>query len=150
MMDDAKSMSGSASKSIELPVSAGEVWTVIGDFNGLPRWNAGVERSELSNDGKRRTLTLKAGGTVVEDLVLRDDVGRSMSYSIVEGPIPVTRHKATLSVSDRGPNQSTVLWRCEFEPKNVPAEVVTGIFSGIFEGGLKQLAAFFGNKSRRQ
>jgi hypothetical protein len=143
-------MSGSASKSVELPVSAGEVWTVIGDFNGLPRWNPGLERSELSNGGTRRTLTLKAGGKVVEDLVDRDEAARSISYSIVEGPIPVTRHKATLSVSDRGPNQCTVLWRCEFEPANVPADVITGIFSGIFEGGLKQLAALFGDRARRQ
>jgi hypothetical protein len=143
-------MSGSASKSIELPVSAGEVWTVIGDFDGLPRWNPGLERSELSNGGTRRTLTLKAGGKVVEDLVDRDEAARSISYSIVEGPIPVTRHKATLSVSDRGPNQCTVLWLCEFEPANVPADVVTGIFTGIFEGGLKQLAALFGDRARRQ
>jgi hypothetical protein len=150
MSGDTKPMSGSASKSVELPVSAGEVWTVIGDFNGLPRWNPGLERSELSNGGTRRTLTLKVGGKVVEDLVHRDEAARSISYSIVEGPIPVTRHKATLSVSDRGPNQCTVLWRCEFEPANVPTDVVTGIFSGIFEGGLKQLAALFGERARRQ
>jgi hypothetical protein len=149
-MTDVKSMSGSASNSIELPVSAGEVWTVIGDFDGLPRWNPGLERSELSNGGTRRTLTLKAGGKVVEDLVDRDEAARSISYSIVEGPIPVTRHRATLSASDRGPNQCTVLWRSEFEPNNVPADVVTGIFTGIFEGGLKHLAALFGDRARRQ
>lgn len=150
MSSDTKPMSGSASKSIELPVSAGEVWALIGDFNGLPRWNTGLERSELSNDGKRRTLTLKAGGKVVEDLVNRDDAARSISYNIVEGPIPVTRHMATLSVSDRGLNQSTVLWRCEFEPKDAPAEVVTGIFLGIFGGGLAQLSAVLAGKARRQ
>jgi hypothetical protein len=143
-------MSGSAAKSIELPVSASEVWTIIGDFNGLPRWNTGLASSDLSNNGTRRTLALKTGGSVVEDLVDRNDAERSISYSIVEGPIPVTRHRATLSVSDRGANGSTVLWRCKFEPKNVPAEVVTGIFSGIFEGGLKQLAVFFSDKARRQ
>jgi hypothetical protein len=60
----------------------------------------------------------------------------------------VSRHKATLSVSDRGPNQSTVHWRCEFDPKEVPVEVVTGIFSGVFDRGLKQLADLFGEKGR--
>ena len=148
MRDDSQAMSGSVEKTLELPASAGEVWAVVGDFNGLPRWNAGVERSDLSNGGQRRTLTLKAGATVVEDLIHRDNHGRSLSYNIVEGPVPVSRHKATLAVIDRGPNQSTVSWRCEFEPKGVPVEVVAGIFSGIFEGGLKQLADLFGGKPR--
>jgi uncharacterized protein YndB with AHSA1/START domain len=148
MTEDAKPMSGSVTKTLELPASAGEVWAVVGDFNGLPRWNAGVERSDLSEGGRRRTLTLKTGVKVVEDLVHHDDGGRSLSYSIVEGPVPVSRHKATLSVSDRGPNQSTVHWRCEFDPKEVPVEVVTGIFSGVFDRGLKQLADLFGEKGR--
>jgi uncharacterized protein YndB with AHSA1/START domain len=146
MTNDSEVMSGSVEKSVDLPASAGEVWGIVGDFNGLPRWNAGVERSDLGNGGQRRTLTLKAGGSVVEDLVHRDDQGRSISYSIVEGPIPVKRHKATLSVSDRGPNQSTVRWRCEFESKDAPIELVEGIFSGIFESGLKQLAGLFGKE----
>ena len=150
MTEDAKPMSGSVTKTLELPASAGEVWAVVGDFNGLPRWNAGVERSDLSDGGRRRTLILKAGGKVVEELVHHDDVGRSLSYSIVEGPIPVSRHKATLSVSDRGPNQSTVHWRCDFEPKDVPVEVVSGIFSGVFDRGLTQLGYLFGEKGRRQ
>ena len=140
-------MSGAVSKSLDLPVSAGEVWDVIGDFNGLPRWNAGVERSDLSSGGKRRTLTLKAGGSVVEDLIDRDEAKRSMSYSIVESAVPVSRHRATLAVVDRGPNQSTVKWDCEFEPKGVDDATVEGIFSIIFERGLKQLAERFGVKT---
>jgi len=143
-------MNGSVTKTVDLPASADEVWAVLGDFNGLPRWNAGVEKSELSDGGKRRTLTLKVGGTVVEDLVHRDDAGRSLSYSIVEGPIPVSRHKATLAVIDRGANKSTVRWSCEFEPKGVPVETVAGIFSTIFERGLNGLAGLFGGPDRRQ
>lgn len=148
MSNEGQGMSGSVEKSVDLPANAGEVWAIVGDFNGLPHWNAGVERSDLSNGGQRRTLTLKVGGKVVEDLVHHDASERSLSYSIVEGPIPVSRHRATLAVIDRGSNQSTVSWRCDFEPKGVPVDVVVGIFSGIFEGGLKQLADLFGGKPR--
>ena len=56
-------MSGAVKKSVDLAAGAAEVWSVIGDFNGLPNWNAGLEKSELSEGGKRRTLTLKAGGS---------------------------------------------------------------------------------------
>jgi hypothetical protein len=133
-------MSGSVTKTIDLPASAGDVWAVVGDFNGLPNWNAGVERSELSNGGKRRTLYLKIGGTVVEDLLDHDNAARRMSYSIIESAVPVGRHKATLTVHERGPGQSMVHWTCEFEPKGAPVEMVEGIFSRIFDGGLKHLA----------
>jgi hypothetical protein len=133
-------MSGSVTKTIDLPASAEDVWAIVGDFNGLPNWNAGVLRSELSNDRKRRTLHLKVGGTVVEDLLEHDHAARRMSYSIIESAVPVSSHKATLTVKERGPGQSMVHWTCEFEPKGAPLETVEGIFSRIFEGGLKQLA----------
>lgn len=139
-------MSGSVTKTIDLPVSASEVWAVVGDFNGLPKWNAGVDRSELSDDGRRRTLYLKAGGTVVEDLLEHDNVARRISYSILESAVPVGRHKATMIVHERGPSQSTVHWTCEFEPKGAPLNTVEGIFSRIFEGGLRQLADLVGHQ----
>lgn len=142
-------ISGSVTKTLDLAADAGEVWAVLGDFNGLPRWNTGVERSDLSNGGKRRTLTLKVGGTVVEDLLHHDDAGRTMTYSIIESAVPVSRHKATISVIDRGPNQSTVRWTCEFEPKGVPVETAAGIFSTIFERGLAGLAGLFGGPEGR-
>ncbi len=140
-------VSGSVSKTVDLPVSAAEVWALVGDFNGLARWNAGVERSDLSNGGKRRTLTLKVGGSVVEDLIDRNDANRMISYSIVESAVPVTRHKATMTVLERGPAQSTVRWNCEFEPNGVDAATVEGIFSTIFDRGLQQLADRFGAKT---
>lgn len=142
-------MSGSVTKTIDLPASAGDVWAIVGDFNGLPKWNAGVERSELSNGGKRRTLYLKVGGTVVEDLLEHDNAARRISYSIVESAVPVSRHKATMTVEDRGASRSTVHWTCEFEPRGVPLETVEGIFSRIFEGGLKQLADLIASPAHR-
>lgn len=140
-------MNGFVSKTVDLPASAGEVWALVGDFNGLPRWNPGVERSDLSNGGKRRTLTLKVGGSVVEDLLHRDETARTISYSIIESGVPVSSHRATMSVVDLGPKRCTVHWRCEFEPKGVDAATVEGIFSTILDRGLSQLAERFGVKA---
>lgn len=142
-------MSGSVTKTIDLPASAGDVWAIVGDFNGLPKWNAGVECSELTNGGKRRTLYLKVGGTVVEDLLEHDNAARRISYSIVESAVPVSRHKATMTVEDRGAGRSTVHWTCEFEPRGTSLETVEGIFSRIFEGGLKQLADLIASPAHR-
>ena len=52
-----------------------------------------------------------------------------------------------MTVLERGPAQSTVRWQCEFEPKGMDAATVEGIFSTIFERGLKQLADRFGAKT---
>lgn len=144
MGDGGAAAGGTVVRSLELPAAAGEVWALVGDFDGLPRWNAGIERSELSEDGRRRTLVLKAGGTVVEELLHRDEAGRSLSYAVVDGPLPVRRHRATIAVIDRGPNQSTVRWSCTFEPEGVPVQTLEGVFAGIFERGLRQLADLFG------
>jgi hypothetical protein len=137
---------GTVSKALDLPARAADVWAVVGDFNGLARWNAGVAKSELSRDGKRRTLTLKAGGSVVEDLLEYDAAARCCSYSIVESAVPVQDHKATLAVIERGPDACTVRWTCEFRPKGADLQTVTGIFSAIFDRGLSELAALFGGQ----
>ena len=143
MTDMSRGGGGTVTKTLDLPASADDVWAVVGDFNGLSRWNGGVARSDLSHEGKRRTLTLKVGGTVVEDLIDYDWAGRRCSYSIVESAVPVERHKATLSVIDRGPGRCTVNWTCEFYPKGADVETVTGIFSTIFDRGLQQLEQMF-------
>jgi hypothetical protein len=137
------------SRSIDLPAAADDVWAVIGDFNGLARWNAGVAASELSENGRRRTLSLKAGGSVVEDLVERDPAARRISYSFVQTPIPVTRHKATLEVTDDGAGRCTVRWSCEFEPKGADPAALVATFTRIFDGGLQELARLFGGQARK-
>ena len=44
-------------------------WKKIGDFCGIATWHPAVEKCVLSDDGKKRTLSLKGGGTIVETLV---------------------------------------------------------------------------------
>jgi uncharacterized protein YndB with AHSA1/START domain len=143
MAEGTRGGKGTVSKTLELPANAEDVWAIVGDFNGLARWNAGVTRSDLSHQGQRRTLTLKAGGTVVEDLVEYDWAARRCSYRIVESAVPVVQHKATLFVVDRGPGRATVHWTCEFYPKDVDVETVTAIFSAVFDRGLNQLEQMF-------
>jgi hypothetical protein len=143
-MSEGRGGKGTVTKTLELPASASDVWEVVGDFNGLARWNTGVARSDLSNEGQRRTITLKAGGTVVEDLVDYDWAGRRCTYRIVESAVPVVQHRATLSIMDRGPGRCTVQWSCEFYPRNnIDVETVSAIFSGIFDRGLLQLEQMF-------
>jgi Polyketide cyclase / dehydrase and lipid transport len=63
-------------------------WKKIGDFCGIATWHPAVEKCELSDGGKMRTLSLKGGGTIVERLVSRDDSAHNYTYEIVSSRYP--------------------------------------------------------------
>ncbi|MYM23523.1 hypothetical protein GTP46_12785 [Duganella sp. FT135W] len=71
--------------SIQLPVSAGCVWQLIGGFNALPDWLPYIPHSELSEGGRVRTLANPDGEAIVERLEAFDDKERFYSYSILNG-----------------------------------------------------------------
>lgn len=102
-----------------------DVWAVISDFGGLDGWMPGVDGCDL--DGDVRTLNTN-GMEIKERLVSQDDGARTQSYSIVEGPIPVEHHLATLSVEPDGEG-SRFTWAWEVRPDEMAA-----LFSSIYEG----------------
>jgi hypothetical protein len=102
-----------------------DVWAVISDFGGLDGWMPGVDGCDL--DGDVRTLNTN-GMEIKERLVSQDDGARTQSYSIVEGPIPVEHHLATLSVEPDGEG-SRFTWAWEVRPDEMEA-----LFSSIYEG----------------
>jgi hypothetical protein len=53
-------------------LSVDALWEKVGDFCGIGKWHPAIEKCELSKKGKERTLSLKGGGTIVEDLVAWD------------------------------------------------------------------------------
>ena len=98
-------------------------------------------RSELSEGGRARHLANPDGQTIVERLKAFDDALRTCSYSILQAPFPVTGYLSTLSVKSNGGGR--VEWSGTFTPKSASAEEVSRLFQGIFEDGLKALAARF-------
>lgn len=105
-----------------------EVWELVADFGGLDSWMPGVESCEL--DGDVRTLSAM-GTTLKERLVAQDDDARTQSYSIVEGPMPVEHHLATISVAPDG-DGTLFTWAYEVRPDDMAQ-----VFGGIYEGSAK-------------
>ncbi|GJD44564.1 IS1595 family transposase ISMpo2 [Methylobacterium cerastii] len=118
-----------------------KVWQTIGDFCGIGDWHPAVEKCAPSEkDGmKVRTLSLKGGGTLVEEQVSRDDKVMSYTYTILSGPLPVSDYKSTLSVAPDGTG-SKLSWTGTFNAKGAPDTVATDAISGIYESGLKAIA----------
>lgn len=130
-----------AAKSIDIAAPPAKVWATIGDFCGIGQWHPAIERCAPSLEGGKplRTLSLKGGGTLVEQQTMRDDKAMSYGYAIVSGPLPVNDYTSTLSVVPKGTG-STVNWSGRFQAKGVPDAVAVDAISGIYESGLKAIA----------
>ena len=117
------------------------VWKTIGEFCGIGDWHPAVEKCVLSEkDGKKvRTLSLKGGGTIVEQEVSRDDKTMAYTYAILESPLPVEGYKSTLSIAPDGKG-SKLTWTGNFKAKGAPDAKAEEVVGGIYEGGLKGIS----------
>lgn len=119
-------------------LSPDALWTKVGDFCGIGSWHPAIEKCALSNDGKQRTLSLKGGGTIVETLDKRDDAGRTYTYSIVSGPLPVANYRSTISVIPDAKG-SALKWTGSYDAKGAPDADAKKVIDGIYEAGAKSL-----------
>lgn len=131
------------SMSTNLNVSADQVWKMIGGFNALPDWHPAVEKSELTQEGQTRTLSLAGGGSIVEKLEKVDNGARTYTYSIVDSPLPVSNYTATIKVSGEGGN-STIEWSSEFDADGAPEEAAMSAIADIYQAGFDNLKKMYG------
>jgi hypothetical protein len=132
----AHALDSSAKASSKL--SADALWAKIGDFCGIGKWHPAIEKCALSADGKTRTLSLKGGGTIVEALQKLDVAGKSYTYSIVSGPLPVANYSSTITVSADGAG-SVVTWTGKYDAKGAPDADAQKTIQGVYDSGLKGL-----------
>ena len=135
------------SMSMNLGEQAKTVWDMIGGFNALPDWHPAVQRSEIEGDGTGsiRTLHLVGGGTITERLEQQDEDGRSYSYSILSGPLPVANYTATIRLKDAPDGSGCVVeWESDFEPAGAPETDAVKAIQGVYAAGLDNLKKMFG------
>ena len=120
----------------ELKANADDVWKKIGDFAGLDKWSSGIEKLEMSDGGKTRTITIGGGATITEHLV--EESERSYTYTLdAGGALPVVGYRSTISVEDKGGDSCVVHWRGEFEPaEGTTEEMASQIVGMVYDGGL--------------
>ena len=114
------------------------VWKAIAPFDSIGRWHSDVVSCTLEDGGKFRRLTTRSGVQIFERLVRVDPEARVLAYSIIESPLPIRKHEATMTVRPEG-NRSIVDWRCEFESAGPPDQELVPIFQQIFQTGLTSL-----------
>jgi carbon monoxide dehydrogenase subunit G len=115
----------------EYTASADAVWERIADFGALG-WMPGVERCELEGEGVGAVRAVAMGPmTIKERLERLDAADRTLSYSIVESPLPAENYLATIVVSEQGEG-CRVDWSASFD---VPAGVEEGAIAPAIAGG---------------
>jgi hypothetical protein len=130
------------------------VWAKVKDFGAMNTWHPAVEASSAANGnniGSLRTLKLKGGGNVVEELETHSEADKSFSYRMKDaGPIPVTNYSAKLTVKPgAGAGTTLVEWRGAFYrgyPNNDPPadkndDAAVAAVTGIYKSGLDNLKA---------
>jgi hypothetical protein len=127
-------------RSVTLNASPGDVWALIGGFQGFPGWHPAVETSTREDIGgvEHRRLGLAGGGEILEKNLGSDTM--SVGYEIIESPLPVADYKSTISVADAG-GKAVVVWASTYEGT---ADSASDIVAGIYQAGLDALAAKFG------
>jgi mxaD protein len=130
-----------------LNASADKVWQVVGDFNGLPAFVAAATKSRMEGDGvgALRTLTLPDGAEIVERLETYDDEARTLTYSIVSGPLPVANYLSMVEVTPLADGQCRVKWSSTFEAAGASEEEARSAIEGIYAMGFEGLHKLYDN-----
>lgn len=131
---------------------ASAVWERIRDFNALPRWHPRIRDSRIEDAlpgdkiGCIRNFHLQNGDNIREQLVGMSDYDLFTSYTMLEGPMPLSDYMATLRLTPvTDGNRCFAEWSAEFEcaPED-EAGLVSGIGTDVFQGGFDALKRHFG------
>jgi Polyketide cyclase / dehydrase and lipid transport len=96
-------------KSTIVDASTDRVWAVLRDFNGHDRWHPEVAASQIERNqtsdrvGCVRRFKLADGSELREQLLALSDLEQSMSYCLLDTPIPMfnyVAHVRLLPVTD--------------------------------------------------
>ena len=125
---------------VSLPHPPEKIWAEIGGFGAMADWHPGISSTEVVDiEGEtHRHLTLSNGGLLLERLI--ETGARYYTYEIIDGPLPLADHRATLScVAEEG--GCHVFWSAVFEPTDPSADEIV---SGFYEEGLRALRERYG------
>jgi hypothetical protein len=130
-----------------IAADAGEVWAFLRDFGNLAEWLPGISVCEIEGGGPPEPGAVRriegAAGLFRERLLSLDDEAGSLTYEILEGPLPVENYRATCRVApvtDTG--QAFVEWYADFDAEDT-AKMAKIFTNGVFVPGLAALGKRF-------
>jgi len=126
--------------------SAADVWSVVREFGGIDKFLDAVESvtCEGSGVGAIRTITLQGGAVIVERLESLDDAARTLSYSIIDSPLPLAGYVATMAVAEMGADACELTWSSTFDVSDGTEADAKAIVEGVYTAGFDGLNKLLG------
>jgi carbon monoxide dehydrogenase subunit G len=106
----------SIKKEISIQASPEHVWEAIRDVNAVHRRLAPGFVLDVRRDGDVRVVTFANGAVARELIVDVDDNARRLAYSVVESPLQMTHHHATMEVLRDGADTTRIVWIADVWP----------------------------------
>lgn len=124
-----------------------KVWSIISDFNALPKWHPAIadsyiEQGKLNGElGCVRNFNLKMnGGNIREELIALDHKKWLVKYKILDAPLFLSNYAATLKLESQSMTQTNVIWECHFDcHEKYKDSLHKTIGSDVFQAGFDAL-----------
>lgn len=135
----------SVTQSIEIKAAPEKVWDLAGDFGGIHRWHPAAKSTDITKGdkdktGAERTITLQDGGKIMERLTARNAKRMTYSYVILEGVLPVSNYRSTMTLTKAGKDTTKVKWTSTFTAKKGATDkAAVEAITGVYKGGLDNL-----------
>jgi len=128
---------------VTLSAERDTVWADIGGFGRIADWHPLIASAEVSEVGGEtyRHLRTTEGESFFERLI--ETGAHHVTYAMVDGPLPVTDYRATLScVAEE--SGCHVYWSAYFVPADEAEHVSDDIVAKFYEIGLAALRERYG------
>ena len=106
-----------------------KVWAVIGNPERVD-WVPSA--SDCVFDGSIRRFRMEGAGQLAEKIVLRDEDGMVLKYSVIDSPA-VDHHLATISLKNHEGNKTRFSWAQEFEPAQLEPFIRKGMEDSLVQ-----------------
>ena len=131
----------SVTVSTDICASGDAIWEIVGDFGNLARWLPAITsmRCTGSAPGSERSFTV-GGQLIRERLLRRDERTRSLTYRLLDGPLPVDRYESTLTVESIDTAVSNITWFTTCDAVGIDPERCKRLLQRVYFDALDQLA----------
>lgn len=134
----------SISAVLDMPLE--RAWMQIRNFNGLPGWHPAVIESLIERGdphdriGCVRNYKRRDGLALREQLLALDDFAHSMTYSLLDAPIPVKNYVATLRLTRISESDGTFAeWQAWYDCAASDEPSLRDAIDAVFRAGLESL-----------
>jgi len=126
----------------QMNTSAEKLWDTLKGFD-LNYFRGFAHTIEGSGVGVTRRFDM-GSGEVAEQIEQYDPANRTLTYTVLYGPLPVQDYHATIKVLPGDENSCELEWSAVFEPKDATEEEAKATMEGTFKMNIKALNKFHG------